>query len=500
MEETALYEASPVQQEAHDCPAEDILYGGTAGCGKTLWLRWDPVVNQLFGEHERYLRARDAGEDFESVGWALYVREHLNQLMQTEQYMASMAKRIDPGSRYWSGDHLIEYSCGYKWQAGHLEHEDSWRAYDSNEYTHLAMDEAVTLYESQYHGLRSRVRTSDLVLRNKLRVCLASNPDSPLRGKWVKKIFVDPAPSGRALIREPVEMFDGTTEMYTRMYIPAYLSDNPNAQFRRDYEKKLRTLPRHIMLARLMCDWNVIEGAFFEHEWIPSVHVVKPFPIPSHWPVFRVLDWGYKNLCVILYVAVNEDGDLIIFKELTFNGPDCPPFKRKDSELVALAIKEYEKSTGYWDDIRDVSKLSGPADYQICEQRDGGWTIEERMAARGVCWVKSHKDRRAGTNEFLRRLRDIPPDGSGGRPGITVFETCRETVREIPLIPVSKQDPELPADENVDDHALDCLFYAGLYRAAAARKVVARPLDEWHRVSELAKARERRTRRWGYGT
>jgi hypothetical protein len=499
MQEEVLYEPSPVQQEAHDCPADEVLYGGTAGPGKSVWLRWDPFINQIMGsggEHDRYLLAKATMRDFRSVGWALHVRKYLKQLRQTIEIMKKIAEHVDPASVWHAKDDTIEMSCGYRIEFGHLEHEDSWRSYDSNEYTHLAMDEATQLHECQFDGLRSRVRCVDPVLRRKLRVCLASNPDSPVCGRWVKKTFVDPAPVGRTLLRSKLEMFDGSTEYRTRMYIPAFLSDNPNPQFRRDYEKTLRTLPRHLMRARLMCDWNVLEGAFFEYEWIPSVHVVKPYKIPDHYPKFRVLDWGYKTACPVTYWAVTEDEDLVCFRELTFNH-EVTPRERKDSQLVAMAIRDAEKQMGFWDEARNQSRLSGPADYQIREERDGGWTIEDRMAAEGVYWVPCHKNRLAGTSEFLRRLKDIPTR-EGARPGVTFFNTCHHTIRTIPMLPVSKTDPEVPEDGG-EDHWYDTCMYACMYRAPAAVKPKVTHREEWE-TNDLDRARARAARRYGYGS
>ena len=72
MEPQLLYSPSDVQREAHYCEAREICYGGTQGCGKTWWLRWDPIITQVYdwngskGEHTRYLEAQERGEKFES--------------------------------------------------------------------------------------------------------------------------------------------------------------------------------------------------------------------------------------------------------------------------------------------------------------------------------------------------------------------------------------------------------------------------------------------------
>lgn len=510
-----LYCPSAVQREAHTCPAREILYGGAAGGGKTLWLRWDPLLTQWAGEHQRWLEAKERGEEFESNGWTLHVRSSCPMLLQTILYIRSIAAKLDPGVK-WDGDNnILTFSCGYKYQFGHLG--EDWRRYDSNEYTALYVDEAIQISREQYEMLRSRVRTTDPILAPKRRICLATNPDAPASGVWVKEMFVDPWPEGRKMLAERIEHPDGTTETWTRIYIPATLDDNPDEAFKRQYRTTLMKFPTHIRNARLYARWDSVQGAFFESEWIPDVHVVEPYQIPYHWPVFRVYDHGYKSPAVVLYVAVDEEGNLVVFAELTWNHK-VMDHERKDAELIAIAIKKHEQqhdeeaelralASGeprwrrFWSKARKCSALTGPADNQIREKRGTmGPTVEETMASYGIYWEKCTKDRHAATNELVRRLKDIPKSSSS-RPGITVFKTCKETCRTIPLIPVDPGDPEVPA-KGPDDHWLDCLFYACMYRQLAAQKPKGK-IDIFDEENELAQARLRRngdgTRKWGYG-
>ena len=505
-----LYEPSAVQLEAHSFQPFDeveILYGGTAGSGKTLFLRWDPFETQWAGEHQRWVDARSRGEQFQSVGWALHVRRVFPMLIQTILYVRDVSGRLDPGVK-WDGDnYLLTFSCGYRYQFGHVQNEEDWRKYDSQDYTHLSVDEAVQTLKVQYDMLWARVRTTDPILGKKLRTCLASNPDAPFEGLWVKERFVDPAPSGRKTMIETRVLSNGKERTTARVYIPARLSDNPDVDYRERYEAKLRQLPHHIMMARLFGDWNAVEGAFFEYEWKPDVHVVEPYQIPKHWPRIRIMDWGYKSPCPVVYAAVDEEGNYIVYEELNFNHK-VRDDERKDAELVAIAIKKHEKAhdeadakhtdVRYWDDGSNSSRITGPADYQIRERRGTiGPTIEETMAQYGIYWNPCTKDRKAATAELLRRLKDIPKS-KHSRPGITVFNTCKEICRTMPLIERDKNDPEVPKDGG-DDHWLDCLFYLVMNRDGAAEK----PKNRWDdedEDNELAMARAKRANgKWGYG-
>ena len=120
MSETALYVPSPVQLEAHLCDAREILYGGTQGCGKTWFLRWDPIMTQVYdwkgspGEHTRYIEALKRGEHYESKGWALHLRRTFPEIEQTIQKVLGFIKKFDPGADWLSKTYTITIPL-FKW-------------------------------------------------------------------------------------------------------------------------------------------------------------------------------------------------------------------------------------------------------------------------------------------------------------------------------------------------------------------------------------------------
>jgi hypothetical protein len=492
-----LYNPSDVQREAHACTAHEILYGGTAGCGKTVFLEWDPIVTQVFGEHERFIEYLRKGVPWKSKGWSIHFRREFPMLKQTMEFVGDFIRKVDPGVHWDAEGKIYTFTCGFRYQFSHLQREEDYRIYDSSAYTGVYFDELIQFTKKQFDFLTSRVRTSDPVLRKRLRICSATNPDAPIEGLWVKERYVDPAPEGRKLLFEEVVMSDGTKEENTMLFIPATLSDNPDAGFRVDYERRLRKLPHHVMLARLMGYWNVVDNAFFAYEWKPEHHVVDPFELPAGWTKFRAMDWGYKEACVVLWFAVNKEGDLIVYREVTFNHK-VPESKRKDAQLVAIAIREIEIANGEWDKARDCSMLSGPADTQIWTKVGTiGPSIAETMSAYGVWWEKCTKDESASTAEVVRRLRDIPKARSA-RPGVTVFRTCQHLVRTFPTIKTDPDNPEAPLTKG--QHWYDTFKYGCMHRAAKPMREDAPPPDPhtFDEDDELDKFRQRRSSMQGY--
>ncbi len=481
-----LYSPSAVQQEFHLCNVRECCFAGSAGPGKTTAEIWDPIISQVVVEHDRWER----GEIKASTGWAIHFRRSYPMLKQTLEKARTWFNQIDPGVTWSQDDMMFTFSCGYKYQFGHMQKDKDYEIYIGNDYTAIYFDEAVQFTREQYDYLSARCRSADPVLRPLLRIRCATNPAPG----WVKQYFVDPAPEGRKIIQTEIRCEDGTIEKRGRIFIPALLKDNPDGEFRRDYEITLRKLPAHIRLAWLNGRWDVIAGAFFAEEFIPEIHVVENFPIPEGWTKFRSLDWGYKSWCVVTWWAVDTDGNLICYREY-----NC---KMKDAEQVALEIREIENANHEWNVEKDCSKLSGPADWQIQEERGTlGPSIAEIMAEVGVYWERCTKDRHSAAMELMRRLKMLPKKGDTyDRAGISWMDKCVKSIQTIPTLATDPCDMEVP-EKGGEDHWLDSAFYAVMYRAAIPKhdKLPGRRRmgDD---LEEARKKRTQRTGKYGYGS
>ncbi len=473
MDGTPVYTPSHKQMELHASPANETLVGGAAGMGKSLSITMHAIQTQLLGptgEHARWERH----EIEESRGWAIHFRKEFPRLEQTIARAQRLFHKLDPNVKWDANRHMFTFSCGYRYQFGHLAHEEDRFNYASNEYSSIAYDELWEIDYESYQFINTRLRSSDPVLQKKLSIVAGTNPSS----NWVRDYFVEPCPEGGKLLARTIRLDSGELIQRTRLYIKATLADNPDPEFRRLYEMELQDKPAHIRRALLYADWYVVPGAFFAYEFTP-LHVVDPFPIPSGWVKFRAMDWGYKTKGVVLWFAVDTDDNLICYRELTFS--------KMDAGEVARRICDIEEAAGEWDPRRDCSRLTGPADTQIWEQRGTlGPTIFEVMSLEGVDWVQATKNRHASVAQFLKRLKDRT--GENETPAIRFFNTCRHTVRTIPGIGTDKTDDELPADGG-EDHWLDATLYACMFRAATPKQDTL-PWEQRY-YDELAEARKR---------
>jgi hypothetical protein len=81
------------------------------------------------------------------------------------------------------------------------------------------------------------------------------------------------------------------------------------------YVQELRAMKPLAWVKRFMDgDWGVSSGMIYP-EFNEAVHVIDYFDIPAHWPRFICLDHGYRNPTAVLWLAVDEYGNIYAYKE-----------------------------------------------------------------------------------------------------------------------------------------------------------------------------------------
>jgi hypothetical protein len=446
------YDPAPRQREFHALTTTEALFGGSAGPGKSIALTCDPF-EQIIVEHER-CKAREI-QWGQSTGMAIHFRREMPRLEETIFRAKILFGKLDPAFKFRDNDHAGQFSSGYRFRFAHLKDSDSFLNYRSAQATHLAFDELIEFEADQYHELVGRCRSTDPVLKTMLKVRSASNPGA----NWVREYFVDPAPEGSVILKKRFRLRDGTEEIRTRLFLKARLYDNPDKEYVRQYEANLMDKPYHIRAALLDGNWYVVAGAFFADVWDVDRIVIKPFKIPAGWRKFRSADWGYKEECVILWWAVDPEGNMICYRELTLNGRKAK--RRYDAREVAERIREIEIAAGEWNHNRGCSRLEGWMDTQLWEERGKAGsgqniTMADDMASVGVYWHKATKGRKQSAQQFIKRANEHGPNGE---PGVMFFETCRGCIMTIPAIGTDAEDAEKPADGG-PDHWWAAVAYA----------------------------------------
>lgn len=222
----------------------EVLYGGAAGGGKSDWL--------LMGALQY--------ADVPGYG-ALIVRKTYTNLAKNEGLIPRSHEWLGGTDAYWNGqDKHWTFPSGARLEFGHLENANSHFNYQGPAYQYVGFDEATEIPEYQARFLIGRTRrlTGSEV---PIRIRYTANPIGPYVA-WVHRRFI---------VEGPGNVNEETGEPQPRVFIPAFLSDNPHLDAE-DYLRSMAELDPHTREAMLRGVWMLRPpGSLFKREWFPMV-------------------------------------------------------------------------------------------------------------------------------------------------------------------------------------------------------------------------------------
>ena len=416
----------------------EVLYGGSAGGGKSYAMLADPL---------RYM-----GHPQFSGLLLRHTTEELRELIFKSQ---ELYPKIWPGIK-WS-ERKMQWTApsGARLWMSYLDRDEDVLRYQGLAFSWIGFDE-LTQWATPYawNYMRSRLRSTATDLPIFMRA--TTNPGG--RGHhWVKKMFIDPSPYNRSfdatdidtteVLRYPAGHSKAGKPLFKRIFIPARLSDNPYLSQAGDYEAMLLSLPEQQRRQLLDGDWDIKEGAAFT-EFDRHVHVIEPFDIPSNWVKFRACDYGYGSYSGVLWFAVAPNEQIVTYRELYV------------SKVLATDLADM---------ILDLEAEDGNIKYGVLDSSlwhkrgDTGPSLAEQMISQGCRWRPSDRSkgsRVAGKNEIHRRLQI---DEFTEEPRLVFFNTCTNTISQLPSIPLDKKNPE-DVDTKSEDHLYDALRYGIMSR------------------------------------
>ena len=413
------------QTEFLSAPEKDVLYGGSAGGGKSYALLVDPL---------RYIKEKDHR--------ALILRKTLPELTELIDKSRGLYPKAYPGAVFKESPKTWVFPSGAKIQFGYCERDSDVYQYQGQSYTWIGFDELTHLPTSfAWDYLRSRLRTTNPNIQTYMRA--TTNPGG-VGHDWVKKRYIDPAPPNTT-IWEINKNSRGQEVKYSRRFIPAKLSDNPALYDSGEYEAMLLTLDPVSRKRLLDGDWNIVEGSAFS-EFDTSLHVIPPMLIPTSWDRFKAIDYGYRAESCCLWFAIDpSDGTLIVYRELYQKG--------LSGKALGDRIHEMEAD--------EVRAIGGVLDWASWNRQGGsGPSPGEDLVKTGHKLRKADKNREAGKIQVHERLRVNP---ATGRPKMQIFNTCVNIIKQLQYIPLDKNNRE-DVDTKAEDHAYDALRYGVMSR------------------------------------
>lgn len=428
------------QKALVDCPLTEILFGGARGGGKT-----DGVLGKWALKSLRWGRAFNA----------VFFRREMPQQDDLIERAREIYGRI--GCVWHEGKKLFAMPGGGRIRFRPLENVLDAEKYQGQSLTDAAVEEAGNYEQPDpIDRLFGCLRSSAGV---PVQLILTANPGGAGH-QWIKQRYIDPDPTGmRTLVRK---LPNGREHRY--VYIPSKLSNNRILLSQDpDYASRLYLVGSvNLVRAWLQGDWNVIEGAYFP-EFSGDLHIVRPRPLPDHWPRIRAGDWGSAKPFCYLWLAVSDGslpefprGALIVYREWYGWGGKPNVGVKMDAEVMGRKIAEFDKV-----DLDDGAKLFDEVLDPACFAEAGGPSLAERM---NLNWRRADNSRipKAGAvggwDQVRARLR-----GEEGRPMLYVFATCTHLIRTLPALQHDQHRAE-DVDTDSEDHAADALRYGCMSR------------------------------------
>ena len=420
----------------------EVLFGGSAGGGKSFALLADPM--RYFG-HPAFngLILRRTNDELRELVWK-------SQELYPKAYKG--AKWAEKKSQ-WT------FPSGARLWMTYLERDEDVLRYQGQAFSYIAFDE-LTQYPTPFawNYMRSRLRTTDPDMPIYMRA--TTNPGSAGHA-WVKKMFIDPAPANKKFVATDVETGkplvypEGHEKagdpLFYRKFIPATLKDNPYLMEGGQYEANLLSLPEMQRRQLLEGDWNIAEGAAFP-EFKASIHTCEPFDIPKDWRRFRSCDYGYSSYSAVHWFAIDPSYEtLYVYRELYLS--------KHTGKDLARAVLDAEIGESIQYGMLDSS----------CWHNRGqiGPSIAEEMISMGCRWRPSDRTagaRVAGKNQLHQRLK---VDEETDLAGLIFFNNCRQIIADLPVIPSDPKGTDDIDPRYASDHAYDSLRYGLMSRPRA---------------------------------
>ncbi len=269
---------------------------------------------------------------------------------------------------------------------------------------------------------------------------------------------------------------EGTKEIGV---VEASMEDNPTLS-KDAIDRFMENLSEEERLIRKNGQYIHLGGSVFP-EFSPVTHCIPrgQFQPTARHRIIRTMDSGYTNPTVWLWMAVDEDGTIVVFKEHYQSKWNV----EQHAQVVNRWTKEILKESG-----AELFLTTGdPAIKQTKEHT--GTSILQEYAKHGIYIAVDNipTDRRIGL-EKLQQYMKINPKTK--KPYVMITDDCPNLIAELPKLKwkkhasarVAEQKNKLEDIRDKDNHCYDALKYAMTFMddLSPEKQFSASKRDEFH--------------------
>lgn len=416
---TVPYTPNAKQSLFHECDADEVVYGGAKGGGKSCALVMECLAYGLENAGAEMYIFRETYDDLE----ANIIREWKEKVPK-ELYS------------YHESKHVATLINGTMVKFRYIRNFADAEGYQGRSMDWIGVDELTKHEKRSIQVLLSCLRSPKGFKPTFRGTC---NPGG-IGHVWVKEDYIEATGYGEHPTVDPVTS-------NKRVFIPAKVYDNvvlmkndPN------YVKRLENLPEKERKAFLDGDWDIFEGQYFG-EFKRHIHVVEPFVIPDHWQRFRFLDYGLDMLAAY-WAAIDTQGNAFVYKEVY-----------ESDLIISEAAKRIKEVTN-----ENIKMTYAPPDLWNRRQ-DTGKSATDLFRENGVMLIKANNERVQGwlnLKEWLKpyETRDEQTGETVTTARIKLFSNVTNLIRTLPQLQRDEKDPNDVANEPHElTHGPDALRY-----------------------------------------
>lgn len=435
-------------------------YGGARGGGKSFAVRF-----KAKGLCLRYPGIK-----------VLIVRRTYPELLNN--HINILVSELNGLARYNRSDKMFTLKNNSTIKFGYCANDSDLAQYQGAEYDVVFIDEACLLSEYQIKAITACCRGVNGYPK---RMYYTLNPGGQSHG-YFKRLFVDR------------RFTDGENpDDYT--FIQSLVTDNKALmQSQPDYIRQLEALPPKLREAWLYGKWDIFEGMFFEDFIIEPdqskaaelnmtveqmkkygryTNVIDPFEPPAEWRYYRSYDYGYGKPFSVCWWAVDYEGRAYQILELygCTNTPNEGVKWIPDKQFEEIA--NIERSHPYLKN----REIFGVADPSIWDGSRGE-SVNDCAERHGIYFQRGINDRIPGWMQMHYRFAF----DDKGKAMMYIFNTCKNTIRTLPLMMFDEHKPE-DLDTKLEDHIADSIRYFCMARpikpikAKTQTDIIVDPLD-----------------------
>lgn len=421
------YTPSERQRDFHIADADEKIYGGAAGGGKTAALAAEAITLAL--EYPG-LPIDCFRRTIPEVKATFYI-----------EIMKMMHEYMEAGNARYSGQSReFIFTNGSKIRLNYCDNDADVFKYQGREMPVIIIDELTQFPQAWIEYLKTRNRTANESWPVKF--LAGTNPGGIGHG-YVKRKYID--------VTIPNNLYIDPVSGISQIFIPAKLTDHVSEAFKKSYGRQLNAITDVNLRAALRDgDWDTFAGQVFV-EWSYDTHTIEPFTIPEHWTRWRSMDYGNHNTTLWHTVDPQTEHEYV-YRE--YRTDAFMPISDKAKHTLML-----EQGENVAFGFADPAIWKGAADHNT------GKTVAQLYEENGVKWLPANNDRSAGL-AIVHDSFAIMPDG---KAKTRFFRTCLNSIRTIPALPYDPAKTD-DVDTKADDHDYDAYRYGKMGSRKAAAK------------------------------